>query len=467
MTSRLVSVRAFLTASAFGLLICVVAAAAAAWRIDQAIQDSARVSQLAQMGAYVGQNATRAGDKNWTRTFAGRLASGHVDAELTIEEPEGGKHLLYASTDLASPDLLTGGAASGLIGPLAGNPGVAAHERITRPSAVYAFRSGPARSRAVLVLDLWGSPLDGTRSVLVAGAAGLAALLATLTIVVLAATRWIVRPLQRLSADVDAIAGGEFTAAPPASRLREITNVGTAIRGMGAALKKTADHGARAEAERQFMVSAAAHDLRTPLFALRGHLEAIAAGIGPASQHLDKARAKAAQLERLVASLFAHARAELGEPPRLETADLTEAVRSAVRGLEIIADEKRIQLRITGRTVPAVIDRERFERVVTNILDNALRHAPTGGTVQIAVGTEPSAAAFVSISDDGPGIPPDLLPRIFEPMVQGDHHQPRGAGLGLAIAARLMESQNGTITAENRCALGAIFTIRLRSPEPR
>jgi signal transduction histidine kinase len=235
---------------------------------------------------------------------------------------------------------------------------------------------------------------------------------------------------------------------------------------MGAALKTTADHGARAEAERQFMVSAAAHDLRTPLFALRGHLEAITAGIGPASQHLDKARDMATQLERLVASLFAHARAELGEPPRLETADLIEAVRSAVHGLEIIADEKRIHLRITGHTMPAVIDRERFDRVITNILDNALRHTPTDGTVDIAVGRDPSAAAFVSISDDGPGIPADLLPHIFEPMTQGDHRQPRGAGLGLAIAARLMESQHGTITAENRRIRGARFTIRLSSPEP-
>jgi signal transduction histidine kinase len=225
---------------------------------------------------------------------------------------------------------------------------------------------------------------------------------------------------------------------------------------MSEALRAAAEHDARIDAQRRFLISATAHDLRTPLFALRGYLEAIATGVGPAEQQLDKARTKATQLERLVASLFAHARAELGEPARLITVDLTAAVHDAAYGYE--------RIRITGRPVPAVIDPDRFERVVANVLDNALRHSPPGATVDVTVDLDASAAV-VRIADRGPSIPVDLLPRIFEPMVYADRPHPRGAGLGLAIAAHLLESQTGTISAENRVDGGAVFTIRLPSPD--
>jgi signal transduction histidine kinase len=232
---------------------------------------------------------------------------------------------------------------------------------------------------------------------------------------------------------------------------------------MAETLARTAEDEARLEAKRRFLVSAVAHDLRTPLFSLRGYLDAIAAGIGRADEQLEKARAKAGQIERLVTSLFAYARADLDERPRLENADLEEAVRRATSAFELAASERGVTLRLGGNGVaPVTIDRDRFERAIANILDNALRHTPQGGVIDIAYGRDASGA-YVRVDDHGPGIEPDLLPHVFEPMVRTGRAREHtgGAGLGLTIAARLLESQGGTIGAANRPEGGASLTLRL------
>jgi K+-sensing histidine kinase KdpD len=110
------------------------------------------------------------------------------------------------------------------------------------------------------------------------------------------------------------------------------------------------------------------------------------------------------------------------------------------------------------------IDRDGFERALANVIDNALRHTPPGGTVEITCG-EDADTAFVRVVDDGPGIPSDLLPRVFEPTARaGDSRNSRTdrAGLGLTIADRLLQHQGGTIDAANAPQRGAILTLRLQ-----
>jgi signal transduction histidine kinase len=105
------------------------------------------------------------------------------------------------------------------------------------------------------------------------------------------------------------------------------------------------------------------------------------------------------------------------------------------------------------------IDRDGFERA----LDNALRYTPQGSTVQITCGQD-TDNAFVRVADDGPGIPPDILLNVFEPMVRADSARSSradGAGLGLTIAARLLQNQGGTIHAANAHPHGAVVTLRL------
>ena len=279
-----------------------------------------------------------------------------------------------------------------------------------------------------------------------------------------AASRWLVAPLRRLNTQVDAIAGGDPIETRATSPIREVENVARAIAGMAARLAQTAEQDARLEAERRLLVSSIAHDLRTPLFSLRGYLDAIATGIGDPGERLERARAKAHQIDRLVTGLFDYARADIDKRPTLQTTDLADAVTDATAAFELAADERGVKLQVTAHTGHSVtIDRDGFERALANVIDNALRHTPPGGTIEVTCG-EDADGAFVRVIDDGPGIPPDLLPSVFEPTVRADQARNSyadGAGLGLTIAARLLRNQGGTIDAANAPPRGAILTLRL------
>ena len=185
---------------------------------------------------------------------------------------------------------------------------------------------------------------------------------------------------------VDRIAGGELALASTRSRVSEVETVSAALRDMAAALERTGDRDARVEEARRFLVTAVAHDLRTPLFSLRGYLEAIATGIRGADDYLPRAQAKAAQLERLVGSLFAYARDEyLDEAPLLVVADLGDVVRETLAGFEPAMLERSVTYRATGADgVLALLDRDRLERVLGNLVDNAVRLSPEGGTIEAA-----------------------------------------------------------------------------------
>src|SRR5260370_35145716 len=123
-------------------------------------------------------------------------------------------------------------------------------------------------------------------------------------------------------------------------------NVATAVAGMGARLAQTAEHDARLEAERRLLVSSIAHDLRTPLFALRGYLDAIATGIGNPQERLDRARAKAQQIDRLVTGLFDYARAGIAGRPPLAAADLPGAGPAAPAPFRVAACQGGVEVQV-------------------------------------------------------------------------------------------------------------------------
>ena len=129
--------------------------------------------------------------------------------------------------------------------------------------------------------------------------AAVVALVAVLLVAVGLLRRWVLRPLARLAADAERIAGGELAIEPVATRAREVAQVGDALGGMAGALEDALGVSTAAERERRFLVTAIAHDLRTPLFTLRGSLEAIEHGVGD-GRYLDRAQDKAAHLDRLV-----------------------------------------------------------------------------------------------------------------------------------------------------------------------
>jgi signal transduction histidine kinase len=293
-------------------------------------------------------------------------------------------------------------------------------------------------------------------------AAGLA-LAAALALAVSLLRRWVLNPLAALAADADRIAGGELAVAPVETRAREVAQVGDALRGMAGALGRALGASTAAERDRRFLVTAIAHDLRTPLFTLRGSLEAIERGIGDGAA-LGRAQAKAAHLDRLVGDLFSYARAEYAPgAPAAAPLDVTELARRAAESV----DPGPIALTVhAGGPAPHAGDPIALERALTNVVENAVRHART--RVDVAVRRAAGDGAIVvEVADDGPGFAPADLPHVFEPLFRGDrarHANGAGAGLGLAIARRLARAHGGDIAAENRPEGGARVTLTLPAP---
>ena len=440
--SRLrVSFRVALAVCVLALLLLAAAASAAGYLVETHRQQNDRDHRLGAAAAYVQLGKAHAGSTRWQLALTRKLAAFGLGASLTLAGPPDGKRLLYNQAYQAP------------------------HKRPppSQPTATYVFPLATG-SHQSLRLTLYALPLDRNRRLLVALAAGLTALLAGATLLIWAASRWLIAPLQRLNLQVEAIAGGDAVDTRETSPLREVDNVAAAVAGMATRLAQTAEHGARLEAERRLLVSSIAHDLRTPLFSLRGYLDAIATGIGNPHERLDRARAKAGQIDRLVTSLFDYAHADIDQHPRLEMADLVEAVKGATASFELAADEQRVELRLMApSSLQVTIDPDGFERSLVNVIDNALRHTPRGGAIDITCG-EDADGAYVQVTDDGPGIPPDILPRVFDPMVRADgsrNGRTGGTGLGLTIAARLLRNQGGGIRAANAPGRGATFTLRV------
>jgi signal transduction histidine kinase len=288
----------------------------------------------------------------------------------------------------------------------------------------------------------------------VAIGAGAVALALVLALAVGLLQRWVLRPLARLAGDADRIAGGELAIEPVPTRAREVAQVGDALGGMAAALEGALSTSTAAERERRFLLTAIAHDLRTPLFTLRGSLEAIERGIGD-ERSLARAQAKADHLDRLVGDLFAFSRAEYARGAQArEPLDLSAIARRAAETVDPGA--LRLDV-VTNGPVRLHGDPVALQRVLTNLLDNALRHARSRVELRV-VGPR------VEVCDDGPGFAAEDLPHVFEPLYRGDKARGAGgAGLGLAIARRLVDAQGGAVTAANRPEGGARVTVTLEA----
>jgi signal transduction histidine kinase len=327
--------------------------------------------------------------------------------------------------------------------------------------------AGTRKAPATFALELYHRPASRATRALVALLSGIIVLLAGLAVAVWLAGRWMVAPLARLSAQVDKVAGGDLTIAVPRSRIGEIANIAQAVEGMTAALGETAQRRAEADEARRFLVTSVAHDLRTPLFALRGHLQAIGSRLGNPGVHLERAEARADALERLVGNLFAYTRDDYAQPaPQLEAVPVSELLQEATAGLEHTTRLRDNTFDLNGgHALRVIVDRDRLKRALTNILDNALRYSPPGAPIRISWAAADESTVQITIQDHGPGIDPDLLPHIFEPGIRGAPaagSADDGAGLGLTIAKRLLEHQHATLTIHNQPTGGAVVTVTLQ-----
>jgi len=300
----------------------------------------------------------------------------------------------------------------------------------------------------------------------------LAAMVAAL--VGVAVSFWLVRrltrPLQAMERTARAIAGGDLGARvgiPAGAADDELAAVATAIDTMAAEL------GRHRSLERAFLMSIS-HDLRTPLTSIRGYAEAVAEGAADDEESRRRAAeiigAEARRLERLVADLLELARLDAREfSLHPGPVDVAEVARHAARALEPAAREAGLVLVVGGDAGPlvAVADAERLAQVVANLVENALKYA--GTTVEVAARGAPGDAGGgiveIGVADDGPGIDPEDLPRVFDRLYTSRRQPGRnvGTGLGLAIVRELVSAMGGSVRVERTPAGGTRFVVTLRA----
>jgi signal transduction histidine kinase len=290
----------------------------------------------------------------------------------------------------------------------------------------------------------------------------------SLVIAVWFLARSLSQPVLALTKATDKLGEEQWDVQIPTSRILEVDRMGLAFRQMSNRLRTSIQRQAQIEEERRRFIAAISHDLRTPLFSIRGYIQGLLDGVANTPDQIERylltAADKAAQLDRLVTDLFEYSRLEYPEHKlTLEWVESESFLRGVLNGARVKADEKGVSLSLEVRQgTPSLmqIDPHLLGRALDNLLDNAIRHTPTGGRVMIIMQPGP----ILSIKDTGEGIPKEELHRVFEPLYRVDSSRSRrtgGAGLGLAIAKKAVEAHGGKITVESTVGHGTTFHLYL------
>jgi two-component system, OmpR family, sensor histidine kinase SaeS len=296
---------------------------------------------------------------------------------------------------------------------------------------------------------------DDAKILAVSSAAALSAVAAALLL-----ARWILQPLDRLRRTSEQLADGELGVRAEAEGPREFAEMGRSFNAMADSIERLF------EARRE-LVAWASHDLRTPLASLQAMIEASEDGLVDPRDYLPSMHDRVRTLSMLVDDLFELARIDAGVLTlELREAQIGRVVESCVRGFEAEARAKRIQLQTKVEApLPAVrCAPDKVERVLYNLLTNALRHTPSDGAIAVVV--QPSGnVVTVAVEDSGEGIGAEATERMFDRFWRGESSRTGGnAGLGLAIARGLVEAQGGRIWAETRAEGGARVSFTLPAP---
>jgi signal transduction histidine kinase len=292
---------------------------------------------------------------------------------------------------------------------------------------------------------------DDVKILAVTAASALTAIVAALVV-----ARSIANSVDRVRDASAELARGNLEARAPEAGPAEVAELAGAFNEMGENLQRLFD-------SRRELVAWASHDLRTPLANMQAMLEALEDGLGEPDEYLPALREQVQVLSQLVDDLFELARID-ADALTLELRQLPVApiVSSSLRGVEAEARLRHVTLASeVGNDVTATFAPDKVERVLMNLLTNALRHTPSDGAVAVRV--EPLAGEVrVAVEDTGDGLDVEARARMFERFWRGDRSRTtRGAGLGLAIARGLVEAHGGRIWAEDREGGGArvCFTL--------
>jgi signal transduction histidine kinase len=278
--------------------------------------------------------------------------------------------------------------------------------------------------------------------------------------------------VEQLAAGARDVAGGNFLARVNVSTNDELADLAVSFNDMVEHVNEAAAKQRRSEEARRDLVVAVSHDLRTPLTAIRAMREALEDGVvdDPATVQRYHAtmRTQIDQLSHLIDDLFELSQIDAGGlRVELHPANLGSVVGEVVESFAMQASTRSVDVSFASiGTGVVLLDTNRIARVLTNLLDNALRHSPDGSRISVVVKHLPTSVN-VTVRDHGPGVDPGDLEHIFERFFRGEKSRSRahgGAGLGLAIAREVVEAHHGSIHVVNIDPAdggGASFSITL------
>ena len=285
--------------------------------------------------------------------------------------------------------------------------------------------------------------------------AGLTALLAAGVALLLART--LLAPIHSIALATHRIAGGDYAHRVRATSGDEIGGLADDFNRLALTLQKN-------EQMRRAFMADLSHELRTPIAVLRAELEAIEDGVRPLdSQRISELKQSVEMLAKLVDDLHELTLSDVGALAyRKADLDLMPLLRETLRSFEERLAERRILVDLVARDQPAPVhaDANRLRQLFANLLENAVRHAETGGRLQVTCTTDEESVG-VALEDSGPGVPQAELPRLFERFYRGPGAEDGGAGLGLAISRNIVEAHGGTIEARPSPLGGLAVVIRL------
>ncbi len=279
------------------------------------------------------------------------------------------------------------------------------------------------------------------QQILIAG--GIALLLALVSGYLVA--RALAQRVKRLELAAEQVAAGRFETPIPVDSADELGQLAVAFNQMQRQL-------AQLESAREKFIATASHELRTPIFSLGGFVELLEdedLDEETRRRFLEQVKEQVARLRKLSVDLLDLSRLESGSLElRPEQVDLGELTRSVSGEFEpaLAQHDAHLELRLAARTISAQCDPVRVAQIMRILLDNALTHTPSGTRIVVTAGTD-DGHVRLAVRDDGQGIDPAALPRIFEPFYTGDDVQ--GSGLGLAIASELADRMNGRLSVSS------------------
>ena len=282
--------------------------------------------------------------------------------------------------------------------------------------------------------------------------------------------RQILRPMNALSQAAQRVEQGDLSTPVAYGRESEFSQVCAAFDHMQEHLLEEREKNAHYEQARTDLVAGISHDLRTPLTSVKGYLKGLQDGVANTPekqvQYLEIAYGKACDMERLLQRLFYFSKLETGKLPMfLQDADLGEFVAEFVRETrqELAPSGGQVVLRGAPAPHPVRIDPEQLLRVLNNLKDNAVRYAGSSPLILTITVWRQRDRECIRFADNGPGVPEEQLPHLFEQFWRGDQARRsrggEGSGLGLYISKYIIQALGGSITAKNDH--GLVFEITL------